>query len=183
MVAETFLIYSNASPIISIIFIFPAASVFFVGVYMSLRSRLKGTKFVALIVVVALIAAGIGSVGFVLGKNANSPASITISNGYVKIDSSETGTINVSSSQITYAFVSQIHTGNLTIKSKQHGLNNNADNIGVFTLSNGATAYVLSDNSTNLFIKMNSGKYLIVGTSNLTGITSLFSKEVFPVSG
>lgn len=182
MTIETFTIIPNVSPIISYVFIMPALTVFIAGIFQLMRSGTTRKRSIVIIVVFALVAAGIGSVGFYLGKNTNSPAYITIGNGFIQVKSSETGTVNVTSSQITYAYVSNILTGNLTISSKQHGLSNSVDKIGVFTLSNGKTAYVISDSSKDILIQMNSGKYLIVGDSNITEIVSLFSQNVYSVT-
>ena len=63
--------------------------------------------------------------------------------------------------------------------SKQHGTNYDHFNVGVFTLGNGATAYVISNNSTDLIIQLTSEKYLVLGTSNTNALATSFSQSVY----
>jgi hypothetical protein len=103
--------------------------------------------------------------------------------GYVSVTSSGfsgTGNLNFTASEITSAYVGQIGSGNLTL-SKQHGTNYGDFNVGVFTLGNGATAYVVSNNSTDLIIQLNTGDYLILGTSNTNALAQKFSQSVYQV--
>jgi hypothetical protein len=103
--------------------------------------------------------------------------------GYVSVTSSGfsgTGNLNFTASEITSAYVGQIGSGNLTL-SKQQGTNYGDFNVGVFTLGNGATAYVVSNNSTDLVIQLNTGDYLILGTSNTNALAQKFSQSVYQV--
>ena len=179
----TFTVFPNVSPIISYIFLIPALTVFLAGVFRLKKPGMEARKLIAIILVFAVVAAGITSIGFLIQKNAQSPSTITIGKGYVLLQSSvtETGSVNVSSSQISGAYVSQLGTGNLTLH-KQHGLNNNVDDIGMFTLGNGATAYVITNYQKVLVVELDSGKYMILGNSNLTDMVSDFSQDVYPVS-
>jgi len=85
--------------------------------------------------------------------------------------------MNITSSQIRNAYVGEIGVGNLTI-SKQHGTNTGNFNVGVFTLGSGATAYVVSDNSTSLVLQLYSGGYVILGTSDTGALVAAFSQSV-----
>ena len=49
------------------------------------------------------------------------------------------------------------------------------------TLGNGDTAYVVSNNSTDLLIQLNSGEYVILGTSNTNALATSFSQSVYPL--
>ena len=84
----------------------------------------------------------------------------------------------MTSSQILSAYVGQIGSGNLTL-SKQHGTNYDHFNVGVFTLKDGSTAYVVSNNSTDLIIHLNTGKYVILGTSNTDALAASFSQMAY----
>ena len=67
--------------------------------------------------------------------------------------------MEITSSQIVSAYVGQIGSGNLTL-SKQHGTNYDHFNVGIFTLGNGKTAFVVSSNSTDLIIQLDNGEYV-----------------------
>jgi hypothetical protein len=59
---------------------------------------------------------------------------------------------------------------------------NSGGNVGIFrtfTLGNGKTAYVISNNSTDLIIELNSGKYVILGTSDTNALATSFSQSVY----
>jgi hypothetical protein len=88
--------------------------------------------------------------------------------------------MNITADKITSAYVGQIGSGNLTL-SKQHGTNYDDFNVGIFTLGNGAKAYVVSDNSTDLIIQLNSGEYVILGTPNTNTLATTFSQLVYPL--
>lgn len=112
-----------------------------------------------------------------------SPSTITIGSGYISITSpgfSGTGNLNFTADEVTSAYVGQIGSGNLTL-SRQHGTNYETFKVGVFTLGNGDTAYVVSSNSTDLIIHLDTGNYLILGTSNTDALASTFSQEVYPL--
>jgi len=131
---------------------------------------------------IALLTLGIVVIGVGIGLSyfSGEPSTITIGNGYLYIDSPSfggTGNMNITSNQIRNAYVGEVGIGNLTI-SKQHGTNTGNFNVGVFTLESGATAYVVSDNSTSLVLQLNSGKYVILGTNDTTALVAAFSRSV-----
>ena len=131
---------------------------------------------------VALLVLGVAVVGVGAGLSyfSGGPSTITIGNGYVYINSpsfSGAGNMNITSSHIRNAYVGEIGVGNLTI-SKQHGTNTGNFNVGVFTLGSGATAYVVSDNSTSLVLQLYSGGYVILGTSDTGALVAAFSQSV-----
>jgi hypothetical protein len=89
--------------------------------------------------------------------------------------------MNVTSNQIDSAFVGQVGSGEFTL-DKQQGANAGDTNIGLYKLGNGAKAYIASINSTDLIIKLNSGEYLIVGTSNTDALAASFAQNVHPLT-
>lgn len=177
----TFTIIPSSMNWLIYLFIIPAIVVFVAGLSKYHKPQSNGKNSVSVILIMGILSAGIIIGGVFLQKNANTPATVEIGNKFIQIDSSETGRINVTSSQISNAYVAQIGTGNLTL-SRQHGLSNSVDNFGVFTLGNGATAYVISSVPTDLIIQLTSGKYMIVGNENLTEMVAVFSQNVFNVS-
>jgi len=150
---------------------------------MSLSGRYTGgNKYVYLTCGIVLIALALGSY-FVF----YAPSTVTVGSGYINTQFSSLSPIpfiggdkNVTSSEISTAFVGQIGSGNFTL-NKQYGANAGDTNVGVFTLGNGATAYVASTNSTDLIIQLNSGQYVILGTSNTAALASSFSQNVYPL--
>jgi hypothetical protein len=111
------------------------------------------------------------------------PSTITVGSGYVGITSPSfegTGNLNFTSSEITSAYIGQIGSGNFTL-SKQHGTNSGDFNVGVFTLGNGETVYIISSDSTDLIIHLDTSDYLILGTSNTDALASSFSQSVHPL--
>jgi len=138
----------------------------------------RGTRRAAFIIAgIILIGTGVGL--YALG---GIPSTITVGSGYVYIQSPPlgTGNINVTSSEIASAYVAQIGSGNLTLSTRQWGVSIGNLNLGVFTLGNGKTAHVVSNNPTDLIIQLNNGQYLILGTSNTTALASSFSQNVYP---
>jgi hypothetical protein len=138
----------------------------------------RGTRRAAFIIAgIILIGTGVGL--YALG---GIPSTITVGSGYVYIQSPPlgTGNINVTSSEIASAYVAQIGSGNLTLSTRQWGVSIGNLNLGVFTLGNGKTANVVSNNPTDLIIQLNNGQYLILGTSNTTALASSFSQNVYP---
>ena len=138
----------------------------------------RGTFVLLLIIGLAVIGLGVW-----LFFSSTGSSTITIGSGYVSIASSSfsgTGNQNFTSSEITSAYVGQIGSGNLTL-SKQYGTDYGDFNVGVFTLGNGATAYVVSNNSTDLIVHLDTGDYLILGTSNTNALAQKFSQSVYQV--
>jgi hypothetical protein len=154
--------------------------------FVSIGYRLE-TKSVAIIVGVLLIVVAV-SIGFVYF----SPSTITVGSGYVNVQFANVspdlpnvpfvnGNKNITSTEVASAFVGQIGSGNFTL-AKEYGTNVDNVNVGVFTLGNGAKAYVASNNSTNLIIQLKSGEYLILGTSNTDALAASFAQNVYPVN-
>ncbi len=113
------------------------------------------------------------------------PSTITVGSGYVDVKFTALSPIpfvggekNITSNEITSAYVGQIGSGNFTLQ-KLYGENYGDTNIGVYTLGNGATAYIASINSTDLIIQLKSGEYVIVGTSNTDALARSFSENVY----
>jgi hypothetical protein len=134
----------------------------------------------ALLIIIGLSVIGLG---IWLYFSTTTPSTITVGSGYISVTSPSfggTGNLNFTASDITSAFVGQIDSGNFTL-SKQHGTNYDCFNVGVFTLGNGATAYVVSGNSTDLIIHLAKGDYLILGSSDTNALATSFSQSVYPL--
>lgn len=119
------------------------------------------------------------------------PSTITVGSGYVNVQFAGfspnlpfipflSGNKNITTSEIANAFVGEIGSGDFSL-DKQSGFNLGNVNVGVFTLGNGATAYVASNNSTDLIIQLNNGQYVILGTSNTNVLAASFSQNVYPL--
>ena len=137
----------------------------------------RGTRRGAFIIGgIILIGTGVGL--YALG---GLPSTITVGSGYVYIQSPPlgTGNINVTSSEIASAYVAQIGSGNLTLSTRQWGVSIGNLNLGVFTLGNGHTAYVVSDNPTDLIIQLKNGDYVVLGTSDTNALATSFSQNVY----
>jgi hypothetical protein len=113
------------------------------------------------------------------------PSTVTVGSGYINIQFASLSPIpfiggekNVTSSEISTAYVGQIGSGAFTL-NKQYGNDLGNTNIGVFTLGNKATAYVASTNSTDLIIQLNNGQYVILGNSNTDALAASFSQNVY----
>ncbi|MDR0492983.1 MAG: hypothetical protein LBH74_05035 [Nitrososphaerota archaeon] len=110
-------------------------------------------------------------------------ATITVDSGYVNVHPPLTfgaGNINITSDEIASAYVGQIGAENLTL-SKQQGQSTGNDRLGVFTLGDGQTAYVISNNPTALIIQLTNGQYVILGTTDIDALASSFSQNVHPL--
>jgi len=131
-----------------------------------------------LLMIIGIVVIGLGVWLFFA---SNTSSTITVGSGYLGIESSSfsgAGNMNITANKIASAYVGQIGSGNLTL-SKQHGTNYDHFNTGIFTLGNGDTAYVVSSNSTDLIIQLNSGEYVILGTSNTNALATSFSHSVY----
>lgn len=143
------------------------------------RRSSGSTSVVVVILIVGLVIIGLGGA---FGVAGNSPSTITIGNKYVFVQSppfTGAGDTNVTSAQISSAYVGTIGSGNLTL-AKQHGTNRGDINIGVFTV-NGASAVVVSDSYQVIVIHLLSGNYVILGTSDIGSLVLDFSSSVYPV--
>ena len=144
------------------------------------RAKTVRHTFIALLVIgIVVIGLGVG-----LFFAISTPSTITVGSGYVSIQSSSfsgAGNLKVTSDQIVSAYVGQIGSGNLTL-SKQHGTNYDHFNVGIFTLGNGKTAFVVSSNSTDLIIQLDNGEYVILGTSDTANLVASFSQSVYQLN-
>ncbi len=139
---------------------------------------IRRTFFVLLLIGIVLVGFGV-FLYFITGVSS----SITVGSGYVSITSpgfAGAGNLNVTSSQIISAYVAQVGSGNLTL-SKQHGTNFSDLNVGVFSLGNGRTAHVVSNNSTDVIVQLTTGEYLILGPTNTQALAESFSQNVYPL--
>ncbi len=153
----------------------------------SLSSRHFDNKYGFIICGITLIALPLAA--FFTAFNTSS--TVTIGTGYVDVQFAGfspnssipflSGNMNVTSNQIDSAFVGQVGSGEFTL-DKQQGANAGDTNIGLYKLGNGAKAYIASINSTDLIIKLNSGEYLIVGTSNTDALAASFAQNVHPLT-
>lgn len=132
------------------------------------------------IFIVALIMLAVGA-PFTILHTTNTV--ITIENGSFSVAGKYFPAKNYTSGEVKYAFVENIHTGNITITHKDYGTNSATVKEGKFSLSNGATAYVASVNSTDLVVELTSGPYIILGLSNMSSLESAFSGNIYQLPG
>jgi hypothetical protein len=115
---------------------------------------------------------------------------VTIGSGYINVESKDfvstnvieeffslSGNKNVTSDEIATAFVGQVGSGDFKLH-KNYGANFGDTNVGVYTLGNGASAYVATTSSTCLVIELKTGEYLIVGNQDTQTIANSFSQNV-----
>jgi hypothetical protein len=139
-------------------------------------------------IIVGMLLIVVGGITVCAWTSVSHPSVVAISDGYISVESTSftfwgffgTSSKNVSSEEIAIAFVGQVGSGNFTLH-RQLGLDSGDINIGVFTLGNGATAYMASTNSTNLIIELKNGEYLIVGTSDTQALSNSFAQNVHPL--
>jgi hypothetical protein len=129
--------------------------------------------------------------GFVYGTiSAPSLSVVTIGDGYINVKSNSfaptlgmfgaSDNKNVTSEEIATAFVGQVGSGDFKLH-KQYGTNFGDTNIGVYTLGNGAKAYMATTNSTNLIIELKNDEYLIIGTPDTQTLANSFAQNVHPL--
>jgi hypothetical protein len=114
---------------------------------------------------------------------SGSNAEISMGTGFVHVSGPYIGNQNFTSSQVRYAFMENINTGNVTITIRDAGTSLGNLNEGLFTLSNGKTAYVATDNATSLVVSLDSGKFLILGSQDSLPLAEYFSSHVKNVRG
>lgn len=181
--------YSTSQLLVTLLVV-PVVLIALYAVVRGIRAKSLKTSAVAVVAVIVVI---IVIIVFVVpemgGHSASSNLDIYIGNGFVEFDSSPTGQINVTASQITNVSVVHMDTG-LLVMSKEHGLGGGISkttphiNVGAFRLSNGKTAYVASNNLTNLVIDTTGGYYVVLAPQhNITRFLTDFSKYVYPVAG
>jgi hypothetical protein len=154
---EEFTVQPSSGPGIIILLVMVAAGAFLVALafFTGRRAKTIRATFIALIV---LGAATVG-VGVWLFLDFTAPSTTAVGPGYVSVQSpslSGTGNFDVTSDQISAAYVGQIGSGNLTL--------------------------VVSSNSTDLVVVLKDGEYVILGVSNTQDLVASFSENVFPVA-
>lgn len=180
----------NLSSAVSIL---PLVSVALVAAYVifygARTKHLKGAITIAVAIVVLMVFVELFALAPLYSGNTSSGVNINIGKGFVEFDASETGMVNVSASQITNVSIVHMDTG-LLVMSKDHGLGGRVSqtlnylNLGVYTLSNGKTAYVASNNLTDLVVGTTDNYYLVLAPqNNLTAFLTDFSTYVYPVPG
>jgi hypothetical protein len=122
--------------------------------------------------------------GLVLFFILNVPYKVKIGSGYISVSgpSIAGGSLNVTSNEIKSAYVGNIITGNLTISVRTGGTSIGNLNAGNFLLSNNAKAYLASENSTDIIIKLKSGNYLIIGNNDTNALAAIVSRYVYNLS-
>jgi hypothetical protein len=171
---------SSLGTIALVVLVVTGAVLLLLAVATGSRAKTIRRTFVALMII-GLVVIGLGVWLFF---TSNTPSTITVGSGYVNIQSPSfngAGNMNITANKIASAYVGQIGSGNLTL-SKQHGTNYDNFNVGIFTLGNGDTAYVVSNNSTDLIIQLNNREYVILGTSNTNAFATSFSQSVYPLN-
>ena len=153
-----------------------AAGVAFLIRYRKTPKRLKG-PIGALLVGAILLATS-----FVVSGGGGG-STIVIRQGSISVSGQFIGNETYPSTDIKTAFVDNVNAGSLTLSNRDYGTALGNYNEGVYTLSNGATAHVVSANQTDLVIELDSGLYLVLGTSNTNALVSDFAANVAPVAG
>jgi hypothetical protein len=148
----------------------------FIATY-SLKARPTENRYVYLIT--GAIVIGISAVIFM--GNAL-PSTITVGDQYVSYESSflGAGSMTITADQIANAYVAQLGQGDLTM-SRTFGTASGDVCVGLFTLGNGHSAHVLTNNNTSLIIELISGEYVILGISDMDALTASFSQNVYPL--
>lgn len=162
----------------------PGVIIILLSIILFVRGKRSGqaTRFAAYMVVgIIIIACGIPI--YVIQARTSQNAVINVGNGYLEISGPRIGEHNYSSSSIKDAFLENINTGSLTLAKRTGGISTGSLNEGNFVLSNGNSAYVISDNDTVLVVEPYSGPTLLLGTSNTAALAAAFNSEVSPVSG
>ncbi len=190
MAVEQFTVQAPYSLVVTAIVVgFIAVGAIFI--VLSMLNRVKSLGFTMLNNRYTIIIGGVVLIAIALGVFFvyYMPSTVTVGTGYMDVQFAGfspnapnipfiSGNMNVTSNEIVSAFVGQVGSGDFTL-DKQGGLNLGATNVGVFTLGNGATAYVASNNSTDLIIQLKNGQYLIIGTSNTEALATSFSQNVY----
>ncbi|EEZ92730.1 MAG: hypothetical protein BJBARM4_0671 [Candidatus Parvarchaeum acidiphilum ARMAN-4] len=123
-------------------------------------------------------------IGIILFIVLNVPYTVKIGTGYISVSgpSIAGGSINITSDKIESAYVGNIVNGNVTLSVRTDGTSIGNLNAGGFLLSNNAKAYVVSDNNTDVILKLKSGSYIILGNNNTALLASIISKSVYNIS-
>lgn len=110
------------------------------------------------------------------------PATIAVGSGQFTISAQEIGTCSYGVSDVRQAYVTAIGSGVLSSISRQHGERSGSYYIGVFSLANGKTAYMISENPMNLVVQLNDGMYLVLAPGNFTSFVNYFAENVASVA-
>ncbi len=131
-----------------------------------------------------LVGSAVVIIGIVLFFLLTIPYTVKIGNGYIYVSGSsiDGGSVNVTSNEIESAYIGNIETGNLTLSVRTDGTSIGNINAGSFLLSNNDKAYVASENSTDVIMKLKDGSYLIVGNNDTDALSAIISKYVYNVS-
>jgi len=141
----------------------------------SLKARPTENRYVYLITGAIVIA-----IGAVIFMGNALPSTITVGDQYISYQSSflGAGSMTIPSDQIANAYVAPLGQGELTM-SRTFGTASGDVCIGLFTLGNGHTAHVLTNNKTSLIIELTNGEYVILGVSDMDALTASFSQNVY----
>lgn len=150
---------------------------------MSLRDRERKKRVYRLLSIVFAMILITGLPLYIVQGISGSNADIGIGTGYVRVSGPYIGNRNFTSTQVRYAFMENINTGNVTITIREAGTSIGNLNEGMFRLNNGETAYVATDNATSLVVSLDSGAFLILGSHDSLSMAEYFSSHVRSVSG
>lgn len=177
---ETFMLPSTGigfAPAIILVVIAGGAALHYFFPRQGLPKLNKGS---AVGIVLALLVGGGLAATFL---NPSAPT-IAVGPGQVSISAQVIGTMSFQATDMKQACTQTVGSGLLASMFKQSGTNYGNYNVGTYSLDNGATAYVVSDNPSNVVVELDSGLYLVLGppSSNFTGFVSYFSENVLPVT-
>lgn len=169
---------------IGYVLIFLGIAILLAGIVFVLLKKLK-KRGIRKGVIPSLLIAGLiiaFSAVIITPTGSGAQNTITIGDHYIMINGQYIGNQNFTSNSIKYAFVENINSGNITLGNRNAGTSIGNYNEGLFTTSNGATAYVITNNQTVLVVITHSDIYLIMGNNNTEAMAHYFSKEVYPVN-
>lgn len=146
------------------------------------KGKLKGFRAIGLIVTFVIVAAA-GLPIFLVENYAGGNATISVGNAYIQISAPLIGSSNYTASDIKYAFVENLNSGNITLSQRTDGTSMGSLNEGYFTLSSGHAANVVSDNLTSIVLETASGPWVVLGTPNTGALAAYINAHVHAVSG
>lgn len=156
--------------------------VLFTSYFLRTRRRNEGTiRAFSGILIVFVVLMVVGSSFYFL--NNSSPSQILISNNQITLSGEFIGNQTFSSDQVNYAFTENLNSGNLTLSNRNMGSSLGNIKEGLFTLSNGAKADVITNNLTVLVVELTTGTDLVLGCNNTMNLAHDFAIDVHPVSG
>jgi hypothetical protein len=177
---ETFLLPSNGIGLVPTILLIVVAVVAAIHFFFPRESQPRLNKGLAAAIVVSLLVAG-GLAANLLNPSASS---ITVGQGQVSINMQGVGSMSFTAAEMKQAYVQNVGEGVLASMFKQVGTNVGDYNVGTFSLRNGATAYVVSDDASNVVVELNNGAYVVMGppSDNFTAFVGYFSENVLQVA-